>query len=534
VQQIISETGRGKLIVMIEVAQAFGVSRTTLHNWEAAVAGVPRLHWLPYLMPHHVGRTKTAECSEEAWDWLRVAYLRPEKPRFSDCYRDLKKVAASKGWTVPSMSTLQRRMERIPFEARVLGREGKDALKRRYPAQQRDRSSLHAMEAVNADGHKIDVFVRWPDGDIVRPMIIAFQDLYSGKILSWRADRSENLEAVRVSFGDMIEAFGVPDQCTLDNTRTFASKRLTGGMSNRFRFKVKADEPAGIMTMMGIKVHWSTPYSGQSKPIERAFGDFAQNVVKHPEFAGAYVGNNPMAKPENYGSKAIALDNFLAIVSDRIAEHNARPGRRSGVCGGVLSLDEAFEKSYVVSTIRKASDAQKRLWLMAAEDIVVRIDGVHFHGNRYWDDSLVALVGHKISVRFDPDVLQEPLHLYRLDGSYVGAAACLEAVGSYDAEMAREHARKRRGWIKAKRAMLDAERRMSILEAAAMVPRPEAPAAPQTKVVRPIFGNTARVAVALQAAENRAEETEDLFVQAVARQRAARGEHIQLVDAGDD
>jgi putative transposase len=514
VRQMVRDTGRPKLHVMIEVAAAFSVKRSTLYNWEKLVAGVHRLDWLPALMPRHTGRTATADCAEAAWDWLRAAYLRPEQPRFSDCYRDLQAVARAQGWAIPSQATLWRRIGKIPFEARVLGREGLDALKRRYPAQQRDRTSLHAMEAVNADGHKIDVFVRWPDGDIVRPILIVFQDLYSGKILSWRADRSENLEAVRVAFGDMIEAFGVPDHCTLDNTRTFASKRLTGGMSNRFRFKVKPDEPHGIMTTMGIKVHWSTPYSGQSKPIERAFRDFAGNVAKHPEFAGAYVGNNPMAKPENYGSKAVALDSFLAVVSGRIAEHNARDGRRSAVCGGNLSLDAAFEASYATSEIRKASEAQRRLWLMAAEDIVVRIDGVHFHGNRYWDDCLVPLVGKKVSIRFDPELLQEPLHIYRLDGGYLGAAPCLAAVGFYDAEAAREHGRRRRSWIKARRAMLDAERRMSILEAAAMMPRAAAPPAPETKVVRLIHGNTA---LAPQRARDLAaydEETEAMFVRA--------------------
>ncbi|WP_245528436.1 transposase domain-containing protein [Gluconobacter morbifer] len=45
----------------------------------------------------------------------------------------------------------------------------------------------------------------------------------------------------------------------------------TGGIPNRFRFKVKEDEPVGIMTQLGVEVHWTTPYSGQSKPIERAW-----------------------------------------------------------------------------------------------------------------------------------------------------------------------------------------------------------------------------------------------------------------------
>ncbi|PZX22172.1 bacteriophage Mu transposase [Rhodobacter capsulatus] len=65
----------------------------------------------------------------------------------------------------------------------------------------------------------------------------------------------------------------------------------------------------------------------QAKPIERAFRDIADRLTRHPAFAGAYVGNKPTAKPENYGSRAIPLADFLAITAREIAEHNARPGR---------------------------------------------------------------------------------------------------------------------------------------------------------------------------------------------------------------
>ena len=74
----------------------------------------------------------------------------------------------------------------IPEHQRVLLRQGVDALRRMFPAQQRDRGVFHAMEAVNADGHTWDVFVKWPDQTVGRPHMVAFQDLYSGKILAWR------------------------------------------------------------------------------------------------------------------------------------------------------------------------------------------------------------------------------------------------------------------------------------------------------------------------------------------------------------
>ncbi len=538
IEDLVEKTRRPKRMATIEAAAAFAVGRSTIAGWDAMVRNVPRAHWLPYLAPRHTGRTVTAECSPEAWEWIKAAYLRPEKPNFADCYRDLTKAAAAHGWTIPAEITLWRRIERdVPTEVKVLSRQGVDALKRLYPAQQRDRGCFHAMEAVNADGHKIDVFVQWPGGEIIRPMLIVFQDLYSGKILSCRVDRSENLEAVRMAFGDMIETYGVPEYCTLDNTRTFASKRLTGGMSNRFRFKVKPEDPAGIMTTLGVKVRWSTPYSGQSKPIERAFRDFAANIAKHPRFAGAYVGNNPMAKPENYGSKAVPLDTFLEVVSERIAEHNARPGRRTAACAGSLSFDQAFEASYSTSIIRKATEGQMQMCLLAADDVTVRIDGIHFHGNRYWNDCLVSLVGKKVTIRFDPDTLHEPVHVYRLDGARIGAAECLEAAGFYDLEAAREHGRKRRAWIKAKRVQLDAELSMTIGQAATLLAKSEGPVPPpQTKLVRPIFAGSAARKIqpdqepedARPLSENYARYTDEL------RARALKEHGFQVIEGGWD
>ncbi|CUW41101.1 putative transposase (Bacteriophage Mu, transposase 25-230; Transposase, Mu, C-terminal 244-310) [Magnetospirillum sp. XM-1] len=372
---------------------------------------------------------------------------------------------------------------------RVLAREGEDALKRLYPAQTRDRSMFHALEAVNGDGHKFDVFVRWPDGEIGRPMMVAFQDLYSGKIVAWRVDKSENRDSIRLALGDLVEDWGIPEHIWFDNTRAFANKALTAGTASRFRFKVRDEDPVGLCALLGIQVHFTLPYSGQSKPIERAFRDLCDSVARHPAFAGAWCGNNPMAKPENYGSKAVDLDDFLRVLAEQLAEHNARPGRRSQVCGGVKSFDQAFAESYEISAIRKAEPEQRRLWLLAAEGVKVdRTDGkIKLLGNVYWSDSLHDHLGQPLIARFDPDDLAADLHVYRLDGGYIGAAACIDAAGFADAAAAREHGRARRTWMKAAKTMLAAERRMDAAEFAALIPSAAPPIALESKVVAPMF-----------------------------------------------
>lgn len=460
--------------------------------------GVARSDWLPALTPRaRGGRREKIEIDKRVWDVFKTDYLRLAQPSFESTYRRVAAIAAENGWAMPTSRTLRRRVDALPASVVVKARKGDDALKRMYPAQKRDRSHFHALQAVNVDGHKWDVFVKWEDGSIGRPLTVAFQDLYSGKFLAWRTARSENKDSVRLALGDMIGRFGIPGHCYQDNGRAFASKWLSGGTKNRFRFKVKDEEPHGIMTQLGIEIHWTTPYAGQSKPIERGFGDFARDIAKHPSFEGAYCGNSPMAKPENYGARAVPIAEFIATIEREIAVHNARPGRRSAVCGGKLSFDEAFNASYAGALIQKATPEQRRMCLMAAEQVTVReLDGtVHLFGNRYFAEALWEHRGEKVTVRFDPDNLHEPLFVQTREGVQICTAPEIEAAGFDDTEAARKHAQARGAHRKATKAMLDAERTLSLADLAKLQPRnadsqqPPAPAA--VRPFRPVRGNLA-------------------------------------------
>lgn len=489
------QAGASRDLAMMDVAAEGGVSLRTLYNWAGLVAGLDRHDWLPALAPRFTGRIAEVECDDAAWDALQALYLRPEKPNFSDCYRDLQKLAAANGWTIPSARTLERRLADLPVTKRVLMREGVQALKELYPAQRRVRTDLHALQAVNADGHKWDVFCRWPDGFVGRPVSVFFQDLYSNMALSWRTARSENTATVLLAFGDMVEAFGIPDTITLDNGRNFASKWFSGGTPNRYRFKVKDSDPVGVLTQLGTEIHWTTPYSGQSKPIERMFRDFAQSIAKDIRFAGAWTGNTIDAKPENYASAAVPIDLFEAVIAERVAEHNARAGRRSKVCDGRLSFEAAFRLSYQDAVIRRARPEHSRLWLLAAEGITVRQqDGsLNFENNRYWHEALLEHLGKKVVVRFDADDLHAGLHVYRLDGAYIAHAPCIEDVGFYSKAEGQAANRARRDWMRAQKSA--AETRFSLDDIVALMPTPATPEPiDPPRIVRPVFGNLAATA----------------------------------------
>ena len=517
--EALERLGQSRLLAVRDVAQGSGCGARTIWNWLGAIAEVRPEDRLPYLAPRHRATKRggpQGACDPKFRDMLFSEYLRSEQPSFTACYRRAARVAREKGWATLPERTMRRRLEaEVSHPSRILARKGFDALKAAYPPQIRDKTGLHAMEAVNADFHRFDVFVRWPaapgsnEAEIVRPQLVAFQDIFSGRLLSWRVDRTPNKSAVALALGDMIEAWGIPEHVLLDNGREFANKFLTGQAQTRHRFKIKDDDIPGVLKTLDVQIHWATPYAGQSKPIERAFRDLCDSIAKDPRFAGAYTGNRPDAKPENYASKAVPLERFLEVVAEGIEEHNARPGRRTVTADG-RSFAATFEASYATAPVRKATDAQRRLWLMGAEGLMAdrKTGRISLMGNTYWAEWLHEIAGARVVARFDPADLRAGLHVYALSGEYLGHAPCQVAAGFFDLEEARLHSARRRAWMKAERAALEAHRKMTLAEIGAHLDaaRPEAAAVPvEAKVVRPVFGKAKPPAAAPERPEDAAE-----------------------------
>lgn len=182
-----------------------------------------------------------SEFDEDAWQFLIADYLRPEKPAFRKCYERLELAAREHGWSIPSRATAFRRIQQLDEAMVVACREGEHALMHLIPAQQRTVEHLDAMQWINGDGYLHNVFVRWFNGDVIRPKTWFWQDVKTRKILGWRCDVSENIDSIRLSFMDVVTRYGIPEDfhITIDNTRGAANKWLTGGAPNRYRFKVK-------------------------------------------------------------------------------------------------------------------------------------------------------------------------------------------------------------------------------------------------------------------------------------------------------
>ena len=484
---------RERISLRAACERAEGYSAATLMAAWRAVRGLPaRLRAAALADRRWSGRGRPlAKVSPDAWEAFKADYLRAERPGAAACHRRLQRLARARGWTIPkSPKALLRRLEaEVPPGAIVLARQGPEASKGRVPPLIRDREALASMQVICCDGHTWDVRAQWPDGSVGRPVMVAWQCVRSGEILGWRIDRSESAEAYRLSMADTLWAHGAPEHVVADNGRGICAQALTGGAANKFRGKADPDcEVTGLLTeLVGESgVHFTIPYSGRSKQIERAFRDFCEDIARDPRLAGFYSGPGPERKPHDYdSSKGVELERFRAIVAEGIALHNSRPGRRGQGMDG-RSCDEVFEACK--GEERKLSPEQLSRWLLAPAVVTARAsDGsVEAFGARYWSQELADAFAFKPAkarkavVRADPQRLDRPARVELPDGRLVAVAKPLGRVPYFDAESAAEAGKARSRALRADREALKAHRALDAAGLGALLDEaaPELPDAP--------------------------------------------------------
>lgn len=456
---------KGDIIEQLRRQFGKGVSKTNLWALQQRVRGQDRSVWLPMLMPRWKGRTKRAAFSEEAWAWIKDQWGILSKPTLASVYRRAIQLARAKDWQIPSIDAVQARIDALPEWERVLLREGKEALAKLYPAQQRDYTPLSLHQIWCSDGRKADVFCRWENGEISRPIVVAWMDLRSRVCLGWEVGRSESSYLIRLAFKRAAEnSHALPEEALVDNGRGFASKLLTGGIPNRYRFKVSEKDVLGVLPRMGVEVRWALPGHGQSKPIESWWRTLAE-MDKRSEFQGAYCGNRPYAKPEDFDpKKAVPIELYRRILAEEISAYHARPHRGSGM--GRSSPREMYEALLPGVAPKQPTKAQLAMCLLAAESIKLdkRDRSVKVLGNRYWSETLTALpCDRTYTVLFNPEDAKEPIVV--CDGTRVLCEAPLvQAVGFSNKAAAKDHAHESGKFRKARVQMVQASQGMARAE----------------------------------------------------------------------
>ena len=477
---------------IVAVALDFGVAPATVRRWTAranaaARAGLSATAGLTDRK--RSGRPPTAWSrpgADAAWRLWQASYLRLEQPTAAGCWETVRRVAATRGWQIPPVQTFLRRLRaEVPTAEVVRAREGRLAALATYPFQRRTVKDLAPLDIVNGDGYIHNLWVEPPGGGKpFRPRTWFWQDVRTRRVLAWRSGPTESADLVRLAFHDLVTTHGVPSAVLHDNTRAASAKWFVG-KSPRWRHD-RDDSVPGILDDLDVTViHTGVEHEvngearghGWAKPVERCFKDLGEEIDKHPRAAGAYTGANPLAKPANYSKSgagvALSWESFLAIVADGVAQHNARPGRRTEAAAG-RSLDETWAAEIATTPVRRLSRARESLLLMAVESTRVQRSGLFrlaagratgLPQNDYWHKDLVGLAGRHVVARFDPEDLHAGVEVFDTKGGWLCRAECRLPVGFRDVAGAKTHGRARRQYLKAlDRADAARERMADVLD----------------------------------------------------------------------
>lgn len=483
------------------VAQHNNVSAASLKNWyygvnkQLGARHFEQRDWSVALIPGYKARPRSAEFDPAAWDWFKAHWLTRRAPSVANSYRRLQEVAAKEGWSIPCENTVRDRVQTdIPITTRVLKREGEEALNRLYPSQKRDKRCFVAGEAVSGDGIKFDkLYIDWGDEIIATTTVWFWQDIYSGKFLAYRVAKTENTDVFRLATYDLT-AICAPSYVQIDNTRVAANKAMTGGVDHRHRFKVIEGEAKGLLPMLGMDVHFTNPDHKVSnagvKPVERAFGigGIHSEVATHPKLIDRGYSK----------ATAISIDEFREILAQEVQRHNARPNRRSEVCGGIKSFDEAFNDSFSQAQVRRLTDSQRRLLLLMPEtvrvsragEITLKAGAMGKAKNRYRHRLLLELAGTDVVAYYDPQNLEQDVATYSMDGRYLCDAEHLGGTAFNDTAASREWHKFKKRERKAHKIAAENEVRMTALERQALYPEIATDSEiPEPGVVRGAFGS---------------------------------------------
>jgi hypothetical protein len=481
----------------------------TVHSWFSLIRGVESCDRAAYLLPAYTGRAESCEISPEALDLYIDDYFRQSKPTHEAVYRRVSEEAAKRGWALPSQKTIKRRLDAmIPHPVQVLWREGPKALAASYPHMDRDRRAYGALEVCNLDGHKFDNLVDWGDGGKPqRPQGVFVQCVGSSKLLAVRLGRELNATLVRLALADVFRDYGIPEILLMDNGRENLAAEISGTFE-RMRVKHQDSEAKGLLAMLNITPLYATPRHGQAKPIERAFRDVAGEFSKLPQLEGTYTGKDTVSKPENYGSRAMPIAEFEALLRRWMVAYNARPGRTADHLAG-RSFDQAYAELAERRPPRRATPEQLRLALLASNAVTMhrQTGAITIMGHRYWSQELAAVKRQKVIARYDPDNLAAPVYVYSLDGRFLCEAPRTAAGAFIDQASAKEHARLKRQSLKKDKEsgelLRRANKRLAAATYAGLPDELPAPAPVDPKVVRLAFGvaRTAEQAAARAAAD---------------------------------
>lgn len=442
-----------------EIKEAFGMGKSTIYDKLKLIRGYDPDLWPALLIGQWDGRNaKTVVWPEFAFHYFMRQALVPGA-KVKTAWKRTVRQAEKEGWgKVPSYDTALADFRKLPADVVTLALKGETALKARAPSVRRA-YDMPLHEVWSLDGRRKDLMVvdtqgkLGPPGKVFRLWILAIEEIRARYLVGYAIGAALNADLVRAAFLDALRRTGriIPRTIQMDNGMENAAKEITGGAPWRRRGKVLEGEIIGLFPMLGIDVSWATPAHGQTKPVERLFGTLAGMVETRPEFRGAYCGNSPDARPEEWdASKAVPLEVVEALLREEIGAYHQTPHRGHGMQGRSpyqVYVEEGAKPGVV---LRRITEPQERMCALSAAPVTIRKNdgGFTLHGAFCYSEETARLApGKGYYVRYNPGDLSDTLYVYRGE-KLLCTARKVERTGWNDKASAKATVKARRNYMK--------------------------------------------------------------------------------------
>ncbi len=302
----------------------------------------------------------------------------------------------------PSCASFLRALKARHGEAEIcLAREGFDAYNRKHNLHSdRDHDNIVAGRIWFSDHHKIDVLCQDSMGNPVRPWLTVWRDMRTGYWLSWHLrEEDPSSEIVSQVFADGVRSYGKPTDAIIDNGKDYRARSFAGGR--------KVDDEArerSMLMLLGVTPHFTIPYHGQSKTLERDFRTFCDGFSK---LQLGYVGNKPGRRPESLAGRLKSgtlptIAEMRAAVDVYVREVFHREKSNGKVLRG-RSRAQAWAEEFRFDLPRVAEEDLRLLHARLSPPRQIRRGGVEWEGHRWFHENLILKNGTRVYLRIPFD-----------------------------------------------------------------------------------------------------------------------------------